>query len=460
MFASQTSNIFIIENSSQNVSLDFHGAVGFNTTHFEQKKENDLYDTVGYDRTHFDQKKEDLNLLKFSRFQYEVEKQLIRSQQDNSRVACFTNNLMFSNIEHDFASKFFNSRGLTSIIKGEHMIVKKCESKVVKLRETQKCFEYIPVEYKNEEYFLTPTTHFLVKSGKEIDCTLTLPKYFFNGTWVVLVKGKFYKTEEPDDLNLFTEHHLTLNFETTDFSFNSIKDTNDFQNEIENEGDLHSLVMSVRGATELDERFSFTNQKTDHWFPYLTSFLDSFGLSWISNIFGIIEKAVILLVLLFFLSIIFNWIRNFIGIFYLSGFSPALLLCFSNYLSKRYIKKKEYNVLLKKSTESQNKVIRFLYSKFSSAPINEIEMVSKGNSQKCVQSLQEHENQLQELKKLLHEQHERLDQLSKQNEDKLEKSEFSTFETDIMCLITKQKIEENKSNMSASSSGYSKLQRK
>lgn len=87
-------------------------------------------------------------------------------------------------------------------------------------------------------------------------------------------------------------------------------------------------------------------------------------------------------------------------------------------------------------------------------------MVSKGNSQKCVQSLQEHENQLQELKKLLHEQHERLDQLSKQNEDKLEKSEFSTFETDIMCLITKQKIEENKSNMSASSSGYSKLQRK
>lgn len=156
-----------------------------------------------------------------------------------------------------------------------------------------------------------------------------------DNNWVELHKGKFYEAKEPNDLKIDGNDNFTLTFESLDFKFVSIKDKNDFQNEIEIGGDFQNLVMSVRGVNELDERFSFTNQNTVHWFSWARKGLDFIGLGWLNDIFHLFIKLVIAFVVLFFLSIIIKWIINILGIYSRSGFTPALILFFS--LSKLYI---------------------------------------------------------------------------------------------------------------------------
>ncbi|XP_057322535.1 uncharacterized protein LOC130665921 [Microplitis mediator] len=88
----------------------------------------------------------------------------------------------------EFAFHFMKQPGYIAHLVGEVIRLAKCVPIEVKNRETTECFQELPVIRGEQEYFMLPKTHVLVKTGNQIDCnSLIPPLYNINNAWYQLL---------------------------------------------------------------------------------------------------------------------------------------------------------------------------------------------------------------------------------------------------------------------------------
>ncbi|XP_071573424.1 uncharacterized protein [Temnothorax nylanderi] len=84
----------------------------------------------------------------------------------------------------DFAYQIMKGPGYMAVISGEVVHIIKCTPVDVKYRQTQECYQQLPVTKGNETYFLAPRTHILFKTGTQTTCSRIIPTmYLLNDGW-------------------------------------------------------------------------------------------------------------------------------------------------------------------------------------------------------------------------------------------------------------------------------------
>lgn len=104
----------------------------------------------------------------------------------------------------EFAYNLAKEPGHMAIIAGEVVHIVKCIPINVRIRETPNCYAELPVEARNESFFLTPKSKLLVKNGMERECDRILaPMYKIDGRWYKLtphaIESLPPQTLEPND---------------------------------------------------------------------------------------------------------------------------------------------------------------------------------------------------------------------------------------------------------------------
>ncbi|CRL02890.1 CLUMA_CG016126, isoform A [Clunio marinus] len=63
--------------------------------------------------------------------------------------------------------------------KQEVVYIIKCQAVEVSIREEKECFQELPVTYGEDNYFMSPHNHILLKHGSPITCSNLVPPIFF-----------------------------------------------------------------------------------------------------------------------------------------------------------------------------------------------------------------------------------------------------------------------------------------
>lgn len=86
----------------------------------------------------------------------------------------------------EFAWAYSGRPGVTAVIRGEVVYIIECQPVTVSFRQTNKCFQEIPVwTPRNQTGYLKPRSRILTPFGTEIDCSPLAPALFRLGnTWV------------------------------------------------------------------------------------------------------------------------------------------------------------------------------------------------------------------------------------------------------------------------------------
>lgn len=74
--------------------------------------------------------------------------------------------------------------GYTAITAGKVIYIVKCVPVKCKVRQTEQCYNELPVTQNNASYFLAPRSRILTKEGTTRECSKLLPgMYQINGAW-------------------------------------------------------------------------------------------------------------------------------------------------------------------------------------------------------------------------------------------------------------------------------------
>ncbi|CRL02891.1 CLUMA_CG016125, isoform A [Clunio marinus] len=75
--------------------------------------------------------------------------------------------------------------------KQEVVYIIKCQAVEVSIREEKECFQELPVTYGEDNYFMSPHNHILLKHGSPITCSNLVPPIFFVASkWWAITPGK------------------------------------------------------------------------------------------------------------------------------------------------------------------------------------------------------------------------------------------------------------------------------
>jgi hypothetical protein len=100
----------------------------------------------------------------------------------------------------EFAYDYYHGPGYTAIVKGEVIYLVKCHPTPVTIRETQKCYNSLPVLVNNQSMFLTPRTRIMTPVGEEVECISAVPSGFFIlGKWY-FSQSKLIHQEAPNEV--------------------------------------------------------------------------------------------------------------------------------------------------------------------------------------------------------------------------------------------------------------------
>lgn len=87
----------------------------------------------------------------------------------------------------EFAYAYTNQAGYTAALMGETVHIAQCLPVEVSLRKTDRCYQEMPVLFRNESWFMAPRTRLLQKHATEIGCDpLLSPMYRIRDTWYSL----------------------------------------------------------------------------------------------------------------------------------------------------------------------------------------------------------------------------------------------------------------------------------
>lgn len=109
----------------------------------------------------------------------------IMSQKCALEKQILENALSLATIAPDeMAYRLMKTPGYTAITAGEVIYIVKCVPVQCKVRQTERCYNELPVTHNNASYFLAPRSRILTKGGTTRDCSELLPSmYQINGAW-------------------------------------------------------------------------------------------------------------------------------------------------------------------------------------------------------------------------------------------------------------------------------------
>jgi len=119
--------------------------------------------------------------------------------------------------------------GYIGKIAGETLFLMKCEPVIVRLRKADRCYEQLPIIYKNLSHlFMEPVSRVISTHGAEIECNpLIAPTFPVDGQWIQLTP-QVKQVSEPK--RLAPHDDVTLNFDSLEnFSQNGIYTNDEIQ---------------------------------------------------------------------------------------------------------------------------------------------------------------------------------------------------------------------------------------
>ena len=91
----------------------------------------------------------------------------------------------------DVATTITREPGHVAIASGKVVHIIKCIPIICETRKTTKCYNELPVVYRNESFFLTPKNRIVIKKGTKRECSSVLPTmYKIHGVWFQLLPNQ------------------------------------------------------------------------------------------------------------------------------------------------------------------------------------------------------------------------------------------------------------------------------
>lgn len=101
--------------------------------------------------------------------------------------------------------------GCTAVALGEVLHILECVPVEVAIRQTNFCYNQLPVSWNNESYFLAPKTRVLLKQGTQVTCTKLMPPMFLLGSQWFSMDPEARRS--PDPMQLKPDTKTTWVFE-------------------------------------------------------------------------------------------------------------------------------------------------------------------------------------------------------------------------------------------------------
>lgn len=102
----------------------------------------------------------------------------------------------------EFGYMFGGGPGFMATRVGEVIYLSKCKPVYVTLRKTEKCYNELPIMYKNHSHFLAPKTKLIQSHGSEVMCNSIFPPVFeIAGAWYRIMNG-IYEIIPPKSLTV------------------------------------------------------------------------------------------------------------------------------------------------------------------------------------------------------------------------------------------------------------------
>lgn len=106
----------------------------------------------------------------------------------------------------EFAWVYTATEGYTAITRGEAVQLIRCVPVHVTPRPLNTCYNELPVWYKNESYFLKPSSRNLIRVGTQLSCDSPLSTLFYiDGTWMK-IGGSLQVVPDPVQLSASFNH--------------------------------------------------------------------------------------------------------------------------------------------------------------------------------------------------------------------------------------------------------------
>jgi hypothetical protein len=199
------------------------------------------------------------------------------------------------NRKRSFINQFKKKEGYLTIESGEVLYVKKCEPVTVTFRSTNKCYQDIPVTYKNQNYFVRPFTKTLSEDGSQIHCSPLAPKFKIENQFYKLQNSHLSSSDTPHFLvnpNLnwsyeYSDKKLSFKVLTPDQQIN----LNDFiRHQLSKDPIQQAVILSHQGI-ERDVEYQEA-EHISHSIEKLQSVLRAFGLDFLIDWYGELKLIV------------------------------------------------------------------------------------------------------------------------------------------------------------------------
>lgn len=115
----------------------------------------------------------------------EMYKEIVNDRCIKNREILFTQAAIGINHPDEFARIYMKVEGYTAIVAGEGIHIIQCQPVEVQVRNSNLCYNELPVMYQNKSMFMTPYNRILKSVGTERICTSQLPS-----AWNI--NGKYY----------------------------------------------------------------------------------------------------------------------------------------------------------------------------------------------------------------------------------------------------------------------------
>lgn len=147
--------------------------------------------------------------MKISHLSFDIGRQISQLYSDLMYEKCLSdtkivqNTLSLAKLDKDFAFLYLNRPGHLATVRSQVLYLHKCAPQNVSHRETNECYQELPVLHNNRKMFMSPKSRILLESGEEILCSQVMPsKFLIDDQWFTRAKGQLIPTTSPTEIKI------------------------------------------------------------------------------------------------------------------------------------------------------------------------------------------------------------------------------------------------------------------
>ncbi len=181
-----------------------------------------------------------------------------------------------------FGLTVFGSPGYFSKIMGEVAYIIHCKPYSVTVRNDDKCWNEIPINYQGQPKFLAPRSRLIIDYGEEISCSDFFPPlYKFGSDWFSRSNGKMQITKSPVEIKIKKNKDWDF-IQLPGMAYKGLYSKTDIEaykqsiNEpLQQKANEINLFRALEGNSKLFSKYSIMNaMKEEEWDGIKKSFLE------------------------------------------------------------------------------------------------------------------------------------------------------------------------------------------